>query len=54
MKSETPSTSAAIPVSGGEEKATRRPYVAPAIDSAATIEPVTLGTKPRNLAGHGC
>lgn len=32
----------------------RRPYAAPAIVGSATIEPVTLGTKPGHAPGHGC
>jgi hypothetical protein len=53
MKPETPITPEMVAPSA-EAKRTRRPYVAPAIDGSATIEPVTLGTKPLNGAGHGC
>jgi hypothetical protein len=53
MKPETPAAPETVARSA-ETKQTRRPYVAPAIDGSATIEPVTLGTKPMHAPGHGC
>jgi hypothetical protein len=53
MKPETPKVSETVSMAA-DPKRERRVYEAPAIDGSATIEPVTLGTKPRNQAGHGC
>ena len=53
MKTEDPDKRVDRPETQAEHSP-RRPYAPPAIEQEATLETVTLGTKPAKNPGHGC